>query len=134
MVGHTFSDRPASNPTWRAKRKHWEESLVEEASSEGQGRIPKQVQDIKKFLEVARRKDATLARIKKTTVRANTTASAKGKAAGKSHTVTKFKIRCSRYLYTLVLTDSEKAEKLKQSLPPGLKVEDDSAKTATKKK
>jgi large subunit ribosomal protein L38e len=84
---------------------------------------------------VARRKDATrtfplhplislqadkvVARIKKTTVRPSTSAAAKGKAAGKSHTVTKFKIRCSRYLYTLVLTDSEKAEKLKQSLPPG---------------
>lgn len=32
---------------------------------------------------------------------------------------TKFKIRCSRYLYTLSLDDPEKAEKLKQSLPPG---------------
>jgi hypothetical protein len=32
---------------------------------------------------------------------------------------TKFKIRCSRYLYTLALDDPEKAEKLKQSLPPG---------------
>ena len=31
----------------------------------------------------------------------------------------KFKVRCKRYLYTLVLKDSEKAEKLKQSLPPG---------------
>lgn len=31
----------------------------------------------------------------------------------------KFKVRCSRYLYTLVITDKEKAEKLKQSLPPG---------------
>ncbi|KAF5919442.1 hypothetical protein HPG69_006042 [Diceros bicornis minor] len=30
----------------------------------------------------------------------------------------KFKVRCSRYLYTLVITDKEKAEKLKQSLPP----------------
>jgi hypothetical protein len=38
-------------------------------------------------------------------------------AGGK--TVTKFKIRCSRYLYTLALDDAEKAEKLKQSLPPG---------------
>lgn len=34
---------------------------------------------------------------------------------------TKFKVRCHRYLYTLVLKDSEKAEKLKQSLPPGTK-------------
>jgi len=32
----------------------------------------------------------------------------------------KFKVRCSRYLYTLVVTDKEKADKLKQSLPPGM--------------
>ncbi len=31
----------------------------------------------------------------------------------------KFKVRCSRFLYTLVIQDREKAEKLKQSLPPG---------------
>lgn len=31
----------------------------------------------------------------------------------------KFKVRCHRFLYTLVLKDSEKADKLKQSLPPG---------------
>jgi hypothetical protein len=31
----------------------------------------------------------------------------------------RFKIRCSRYLYTLSIADPEKAEKLKQSLPPG---------------
>ena len=32
---------------------------------------------------------------------------------------TKFKVRCSRYLYTLVVADHDKADKLKQSLPPG---------------
>ena len=32
----------------------------------------------------------------------------------------KFKVRCSRYLYTLVIQDREKAEKLRQSLPPGM--------------
>jgi hypothetical protein len=32
---------------------------------------------------------------------------------------TKFKVRCSRYIYTLSLDDSDKAEKLKQTLPPG---------------
>ena len=32
----------------------------------------------------------------------------------------KFKVRCSKYLYTLVIKDREKAEKLKQSLPPGM--------------
>jgi hypothetical protein len=31
----------------------------------------------------------------------------------------KFKVRCQKYLYTLVLKDLEKAEKLKASLPPG---------------
>jgi hypothetical protein len=38
-------------------------------------------------------------------------------AAGKQKT--KFKVRCSRYLYTLSVDDPEKAEKLQQSLPPG---------------
>lgn len=32
---------------------------------------------------------------------------------------TKFKVRCKKHLYTLVLKDSDKADKLKQSLPPG---------------
>lgn len=36
----------------------------------------------------------------------------------------KFKVRCSRYLYTLVIQDKEKADKLKQSLPPGLAVKE----------
>lgn len=31
---------------------------------------------------------------------------------------TKFKVRCSRHLYTLSLDDPDKAEKLKQTLPP----------------
>ncbi|KAG2180575.1 hypothetical protein INT44_003579 [Umbelopsis vinacea] len=36
----------------------------------------------------------------------------------------KFKVRCSRYLYTLVVKDAQKAEKLRQSLPPALVVKD----------
>ncbi|WVQ83564.1 hypothetical protein IAT38_005705 [Cryptococcus sp. DSM 104549] len=98
--------------------------------------MPQQVRDIKKFLEIARRKDATLARIKKTAVAPahTTTAASKSKAAKAPTHVTKFKIRCSRYLYTLTLDDAEKAEKLKQSLPPGLKVEETSNKAAPKKK
>ncbi|KAG0370211.1 hypothetical protein BGZ54_007222 [Gamsiella multidivaricata] len=66
---------------------------------------PKQVQDIKQFLEIARRKDAKSGRIKK------------------NGSQTKFKVRCSRYLYTLVINDAAKAEKLKQSLPPTLLIE-----------
>ena len=37
----------------------------------------------------------------------------------KTARATKFKVRCSKYLYTLSVTDSDKADKLKQSLPPG---------------
>jgi large subunit ribosomal protein L38e len=36
----------------------------------------------------------------------------------------KFKVRCSKYLYTLVVKDQEKAGKLSQSLPMGLKRKD----------
>lgn len=50
------------------------------------------------------------ARIKKTHTRL---------PSGVSKQKTKFKVRCSRYLYTLVVDDAEKAEKLQQSLPPG---------------
>ncbi|RKP37119.1 60S ribosomal protein L38, partial [Dimargaris cristalligena] len=64
----------------------------------------KNVADIKKFLEIARRKDAKSARIKK------------------NGQVVKFKLRCSRYLYTLVVDDARKAEKLRESLPPALTV------------
>jgi len=42
----------------------------------------------------------------------------------KTKRATKFKVRCSKYLYTLSVTDSDKADKLKQSLPPGLTVND----------
>ncbi|KAL2945810.1 hypothetical protein AAZX31_U027400 [Glycine max] len=57
--------------------------------------MPKQIHEIKDFLLTARRKDAR-----------------------------SFKVRCSKYLYTLCVFDPEKADKLKQSLPPGLSVQD----------
>ncbi|THU93321.1 putative 60S ribosomal protein L38 [Dendrothele bispora CBS 962.96] len=72
---------------------------------------PKEISDIKKFLEISKRKDALQARIKKTAAKV---------PGGKAQT--KFKLRCSRYLYTLSLDDNEKADKLKASLPPGLAV------------
>ena len=62
---------------------------------------PKQVHEIKDFLLTARRKDARSVKIKR------------------SKDVVKFKVRCSKYLYTLCVFDAEKANKLKQSLPPG---------------
>ena len=64
--------------------------------------MPKEITDIRDFLQKARRPDATQVKIRK------------------RDTKTKFKIRCSRSLYTLVVTDAEKADKLTQSLPPGL--------------
>ena len=68
--------------------------------------MPKKITDIRDFLQKARREDAKLVKIRK---RSNQT---------------KFKIRCSRFLYTLVVEDAEKAEKLTQSLPPGLERKD----------
>ncbi|KAL0387982.1 UNVERIFIED_CONTAM: 60S ribosomal protein L38 [Sesamum radiatum] len=67
---------------------------------------PKQIHEIKDFLLTARRKDARSVKIKR------------------SKDVVKFKVRCSKYLYTLCVFDPEKADKLKQSLPPGLSVQD----------
>jgi large subunit ribosomal protein L38e len=68
--------------------------------------MPKQIMEIKDFLLTARRKDAKSVKIKK------------------NKDSVKFKVRCSRYLYTLVINDKEKADKLRQSLPPGLQVKE----------
>ncbi|XP_011266908.1 60S ribosomal protein L38 [Camponotus floridanus] len=68
--------------------------------------MPREIKEIKDFLLKARRKDAKSVKIKKNADNV------------------KFKVRCSRFLYTLVITDKEKAEKLKQSLPPGLQVKE----------
>ncbi|KAF3682316.1 Actin-related protein 7 [Capsicum annuum] len=62
--------------------------------------VPKQIHEIKDFLLTARRKDARSVKIKK------------------NKDMVKFKVRCSKYLYTLCVSDFEKADKLKQSLPP----------------
>jgi len=86
--------------------------------------MAKEIRDIKQFIEIARRKDAKSARIKKSVI---------GSKKPGQKPVTKFKIRCSRYLYTLVVDDPEKAEKLASSLPPGLNVEKLGQKPAAKK-
>ncbi|KAK2748323.1 hypothetical protein FQN57_000981 [Myotisia sp. PD_48] len=70
--------------------------------------MPTEVSDIKQFIEICRRKDASSARIKR----------------NRKTQQIKFKVRCQRFLYTLVLKDSDKADKLKQSLPPALKIAD----------
>ncbi|RZC03423.1 60S ribosomal protein L38 [Glycine soja] len=62
---------------------------------------PKQIHEVKDFLLTPRRKDVRSMKIMR------------------SRDVVKFKVRCSKYLYTLYVFDPEKADKLKQSLPPG---------------
>lgn len=47
-------------------------------------------------------------------------AAARIKKNKKAHNI-KFKVRCQKHLYTLVLKDNDKAEKLKQSLPPSMR-------------
>jgi len=47
---------------------------------------------------------------------------------------TKFKVRCSRYLYTLVVNDTSKVDRIKQSLPPTLEVKDRTVSLKDKKK
>lgn len=58
----------------------------------------------------------TEVRIKKVAKKPSALSTGKKQTTGH---VTKFKIRCSRYLYTLSLDDPEKAAKLQSSLPPG---------------
>ncbi|KAJ3249125.1 hypothetical protein HDU78_007087 [Chytriomyces hyalinus] len=84
-----------------------ESMLYESIKNQGYSLISaRQITEIKDFLLTAKRKDAKSIKIKKN---------------GSQY---KFKVRCSRFLYTLVVSDADKAKKLKQSLPPGLTVTD----------
>uniref|UniRef100_A0A8P0T787 Large ribosomal subunit protein eL38 n=4 Tax=Canis lupus TaxID=9612 RepID=A0A8P0T787_CANLF len=62
--------------------------------------MPHKIEEFKNFLLMARLKDAKSVKIRKNVDNVN------------------------RYLYTLVITDKEKEEKPKQSLPPGLAVKE----------
>jgi large subunit ribosomal protein L38e len=67
--------------------------------------MPKEIKDLKTFLSLCKRADATRVTVKR------------------NRDNTKFKIRCSRFLYTLVVRDARKASKLEQSLPPKLEIQ-----------
>merc|ERR1712141_765922 len=67
--------------------------------------MPREIKDIKTFLVTSGRKDARSVKIMR--MRDGST---------------KFKVRCSRYLYTLTVAEKEKAERLRSALPPGLVV------------
>ncbi|CAD7927894.1 unnamed protein product [Amoebophrya sp. A120] len=70
--------------------------------------MPKEIKEIRTFLQHSRRKDAKKVIILKSPEQSS------------GNVVTKFKIRCSRYLYTLVVKDKTKADRLAQSLTPSL--------------
>ncbi|XP_037745670.1 60S ribosomal protein L38-like [Chelonia mydas] len=67
--------------------------------------VPHKTEEIKDFLLTARRKDPKSVKIK-------------------NQKTMKFKVLQTADLYTLLITDKEKAEKLKASQPPGLAVEE----------
>ncbi|XP_058775427.1 large ribosomal subunit protein eL38z/eL38y-like [Vicia villosa] len=69
--------------------------------------MAKQLHEIKEFLLTVRRKDARSVKIKRS-----------------KDVLLKFKIRCWKYLYKLCVFDTDKADKLRQSLPPSLIVQD----------
>lgn len=75
--------------------------------------IQKEIKDIKQFVELTRRKD-----IKSAVIKTNKVVSSSGQVSKQ----TKFKVRGSKYQYTLVVNDEEKAQKLQQSLPPDMAV------------
>ncbi|MES1909133.1 MAG: 60S ribosomal protein L38 [Cercozoa sp. M6MM] len=66
--------------------------------------MPKEIKDVQDFIKKATRADAKSVRIKK----------------AKKGGVVKFKLRCSRFLYTLSVKDQAKAKQLQQTLPPAL--------------
>lgn len=68
--------------------------------------MAKEVKEIKDFLKKAHRRDARIVKIQENSLN------------------TRFKVRCSRFLYTLVVADQEMARKLKQSLPSSIEIQE----------
>ena len=67
---------------------------------------------MKEFIKNVRREQKSLPSAQKITIKKN-----------KRNGITKFKLRTSRYLFTLKVDDKVKAEKIMQSIPPTLKKE-----------
>lgn len=94
--------------------------------------MPKQIKDIKKFLQIAK-SDETAS--KKENPNKPRVQKKKVLFIKNSKKITKFKLRGSKYLYTYIVDDKDKAAKLTQSLPPGLqKIEIKTRKLQARKK
>ncbi|RHW67301.1 60S ribosomal protein L38 [Trypanosoma brucei equiperdum] len=65
--------------------------------------MPREIKNLKEFLAICSRKDARCVKVKQ------------------NPKVTKFKVRCSRHLYTLVMADKKKADKIERSIHPSVK-------------
>eukprot|EP00347_Sterkiella_histriomuscorum_P017104 403350651 len=74
--------------------------------------MPKEIKDLKEFIKIVRREQKNLPSAQKITIKKN-----------KKNGITKFKLRTSRYLFTLKVDDKVKADKIMQSIPPTLKRE-----------
>lgn len=70
--------------------------------------MPRVLKDLRDYLSVLKRDDATAVTVYKK----------KGKGGV---LYTKFKVRCSRYLYTLTVPNQAKANKIEASIPGHLK-------------
>ena len=73
---------------------------------------PKEIKDLKEFIKIVRREQKFLPTAQKITIKKN-----------KKTAITKFKLRTPKYLITLKVDDTTKAEKIMQSIPPNLKKE-----------
>ena len=65
--------------------------------------MPREIKDLKEFLSVCSRRDARCVKVKK------------------NPSATKFKVRCSKFLYTLVVADKKKADRIQKSIHPNVK-------------
>ena len=65
--------------------------------------MPREIRDLKEFLSICSRKDARYVKVKK------------------NADATKFKVRCSKLLYTLVVNDKKKADRIQKSIHPSVK-------------
>lgn len=68
--------------------------------------MPREIKDIREFLNTARKETSKQVKIKR----------------NKKTGIYKLKVRGASYLYTFKCNDKKKVEKIRQSLPPGLKV------------
>ena len=84
--------------------------------------MPREVKNLKEFLKICTRKDARYLKIKKPSKAAVATSTAtKKKGAANKAAPTKFKVRCSRFLYTFSVADKKRAERIQKSIHSNLK-------------